>query len=183
MDFVFRLESRIIRGTRAIAIVGFVGLLVVALLTMLDVSLRWVASAPIKGLNDISGLAIAIVIASCLPLVVAQRQNISIRFLGDALGPGAARWLDAFGSGALLAFVALIGWQLAMHTVGMAESGRTTWHLRIPVTPYWSAATLLVVLCIPAQAIAFIADVLRAITGAPPRAEEVAEDADGVRAA
>jgi hypothetical protein len=123
MDFVFRLENRIIRATRAIAIVGFVGLLVVALLTMLDVALRWVANAPIKGLNDISGLAIAIVIASCLPLVVAQRQNISIRFLGDALGPSAARWLDAFGSGALLAFVALIGWQLAMHTAGMAESG------------------------------------------------------------
>src|SRR5688572_19256384 len=183
MDFVFRLESRIIRGTRAIAIVGFVGLLVVALLTMLDVSLRWVANAPIKGLNDISGLAIAIVIASCLPLVIAQRQNISIRFLGAALGPGAARWLDAFGSGALLAFVALIGWQLAMHTAGMAESGRTTWHLRIPVTPYWSAATLLVALCIPAQAIAFVADVLRAVTGAPPRVEEAAEDADGAHPA
>ena len=64
MDFVFRLESRIIRSTRAIAIVGFVGLLVVALLTMLDVSLRWGANAPLKGLNDISGLAVAIVIVA-----------------------------------------------------------------------------------------------------------------------
>lgn len=179
MDFVFRLESRIIRGTRAIAIVGFVGLLVVALLTMLDVGLRWIASAPIKGLNDINGLAVAIVIASCLPLVVAQRQNISIRFLGDAAGPGAARWLDAFGSGALLAFVALIGWQLAMHTAGMAESGRTTWHLRIPVTPYWSIATGVVLLCVPAQAIAFVADVVRAATGAPRAAELDAENAHG----
>ena len=183
MRFVFELERRIIRATRALAIVGFVVLLVASLTTMLDVALRWVANAPIKGLSDFEALAVAIVIASCLPLVVAQRQNISIRFLGDALGPAASRWLDAFGALALLAFVTLIAWQLALYTAGMAESGRTTWHLRISVTPYWSAATLLVALCVPAQAIAFVADAVRAITGAPPRAEEVAEDADGASAA
>jgi hypothetical protein len=96
MSFVFELERRIIRATRALAIVGFVVLLVASLTTMLDVALRWVANAPIKGLSDFEALAVAIVIASCLPLVVAQRQNISIRFLGDALGPAASRWLDAF---------------------------------------------------------------------------------------
>ena len=179
MSLVFRLESRIVRWTRAIAVVGFVGLLVVSLLTMLDVLLRWIANAPIKGLNDINGLAIAIVIASCLPLVVAQRQNISIRFLGEVAGAGASRWLDAFGSGALLAFVALIGWQLVVYTSGLAESGRTTWHLRIPVTPYWSFATGVVLLCIPAQAIAFVADVVRAVTGAPGAREGDPEIADG----
>ena len=183
MSLVFELESRIIRATRALAVLGFVVLLLVSLTTMADVGLRWIASSPIKGLTDIQGLAVAIVIGSCLPLVVAQRQNISIRFLGDALGPAASRWLDAFGSAALLAFVALVAWQLALYTAGMAESGRTTWHLRIPVTPYWTAASLLVALCIPAQAIALVADIGRAITGAPPRAEEAAEDADGANPA
>lgn len=164
---VFRLEERIGRWTRAIAVAGFVGLLAVAVATMADVLLRWVANTPIKGLNDINGLAVAIVIASCFPLVVAERQNISIRFLGDALGPRAGRWLEALGSAALLVFVALVGWQLVLHTAGLAESGRTTWHLRIPVTPYWSVATAVVLLCIPAQTIAFAADVLRAATGSP----------------
>ena len=179
MGVVFRLESAIIRGTRALAIVGFAALLLISLAKMLDVALRWLANSPIKGLSDIEGLAVAIVIASCLPLVVAQRQNISIRFLGEALGPRAARWLDAFGSLALLVFVTFVAWQLARHTAGMAEAGRTTWHLRIPVTPYWSVATLLVALCVPAQAIAFVADVVRAITGAPQRAEEAAQGPDG----
>ncbi len=183
MSAVFWLESRIIRATRALAIVGFVVLLLASLTTMVDVALRWLANAPIKGLSDIEGLAVVIVIASCLPLVVAQRQNISIRFLGEALGPAASRWLDAFGSLVLLAFVALIAWQLALYTAGMAESGRTTWLLRISVTPYWSAATALVALCVPAQAIAFVADVVRAISGAPPRVDEDAEDADGARPA
>jgi TRAP-type C4-dicarboxylate transport system permease small subunit len=163
VGFILRLESRITRWTRAIAVVGFVALLVVSLTTMLDVLLRWIANAPIKGLHDINGLAIAIVIAACFPLVVAERRNISIRFLGDALGVRAGRWLEALGSGMLLAFVAAIGWQLALYTAGLAEAGRTTWHLRIPVTPYWTLATALVVLCIPAQAIAFVADVARAL--------------------
>jgi len=165
VGFIFRLESRIIRWTRAIAVLGFVALLAVALLTMLDVGLRWLANAPIKGLHDINGLAIAIVIAACFPLVVAERRNISIRFLGEGLGPGASRWLEALGSGALLAFVAAIGWQLALYTAGLAESGRTTWHLRIPVTPTWAVAAGVMLLCIPAQAIAFIADLARAIRG------------------
>jgi len=162
---VFRLEERIGRWTRAIAVAGFVGLIGMSLATTVDVLLRWLANAPIKGLNDINGLVVAIVIASCLPLVIAERQNISIRFLGDALGAAPSRWLEALGSAALLAFVALVGWQLVLYTVGMAESGRTTWHLRIPVTPYWSVATAIVLLCIPAQAIAFAADVARAIEG------------------
>ena len=163
MELVFRLESRIIRWTRAIAALGCAGLLVVALGTLLDVLLRWVANAPIRGLHDVNGLAIAIVIASCFPLVVAERRNIAIRFLGDTIGARATRWLEALGSGALLAFVAAIGWQLAVYTLGMAESGRTTWNMRIPVTPYWSIATALVLPCIPAQAIAFAADVARAL--------------------
>lgn len=165
MGFIFRLESRIIRWTRALAVVGFVALLVVSLTTMLDVLLRWIANAPIKGLHDINGLAIAIVIAACFPLVVAERRNISIRFLGEALGARANRWLEALGSGMLLAFVAAIGWQLALYTAGLAEAGRTTWHLRIPVTPYWTVAAGVVLLCIPAQAIAFVADVARALRG------------------
>jgi TRAP-type C4-dicarboxylate transport system permease small subunit len=165
VPLVFRLEERIGRWTRAIAVAGFVGLIGMSLATTVDVLLRWLANAPIKGLNDINGLVVAIVIASCLPLVIAERQNISIRFLGDALGAAPSRWLEALGSAALFAFVALVGWQLVLYTMGMAESGRTTWHLRIPVTPYWSVATAIVLLCIPAQAIAFAADVARAIEG------------------
>jgi TRAP-type C4-dicarboxylate transport system permease small subunit len=162
---IARLEGRIRGWSRAIAILGLGGLLIVSVTTMLDVLLRWIANAPIRGLNDINGLAVAVVIATCLPLVVAQRQNIAIRFLGAAVGARGGRWLDAFGSAALLGFVAAVGWQLALHTADLAESGRTTWDLRLPVTPAWVVATAVVLLCIPIQAIAFVADLARAVSG------------------
>jgi len=165
------LESRAVRWTRLVALVGALGLLFQSLATLLDVSLRWGFNAPIKGLNDIVGLAVAIVLAACFPIVVAQRQNITIRFLSHAVGPRIARWLDAAGSLAMLAFVSVIGWQLAVYTGELAVSGRTTWLLRIPVTPYWAVATAVALLCIPVQAIAFAADVARAICGGPPARE------------
>lgn len=165
-----RLEVRLARGSRAVALLGVVALLVVAVGTLLDVALRWGLNAPIKGLNDINGLAVPIVIAACFPLVIAMRHNISIRFLGDAMGPAASRWLDAFGSLVLLAFVALVGWQLALHTAEMARSGRTTWQLLVPVTPWWTIASAVVLLCVPIQAVATAIDLLRAATRvSPPR--------------
>jgi TRAP-type C4-dicarboxylate transport system permease small subunit len=171
MRALVALEARIVRWTRAIALFGLAALLVVSGATMLDVALRWLLNRPIKGLIDITELAVAIVLAACLPVVVAQRQNITIRFLGRGLGPRATRWLDAFGSAVLFVFVTLIAWQLAVYTVELAQSNRTTWLLRIPVTPYWAVATAICALCVPVQAVATVADVARAIVGAPPARE------------
>jgi TRAP-type C4-dicarboxylate transport system permease small subunit len=177
-----RLERRIARWSRGVAFVGAAALLVVAVGTLLDVGLRWGFNSPIRGLNDINGLAVPIVIAACFPLVIAMRQNISIRFLGDALGPAAARWLEVFGSLALLAFVVLVGWQLALHTAEMARSGRTTWQLLIPVTPWWTIATAVVLLCVPIQAVATAVDIARAAAGVAPRRQDLPdEDEDDAR--
>ena len=111
-----------------------------SLLTTVDVLLRWLANLPIKGLSDVVSLAVAIVIATSFPIVIAQRQNITIRFLGDVIGPRTALWFDAFGSAALLVFITLVGWQIAVYAGELIESGRTTWQLRLPSGPFWSVA-------------------------------------------
>ncbi len=158
-------ERLVTRWARGVALLGLTGLLVVSVSTMLDVLLRWIANAPIMGLNDFNGLAVVIVLAACFPVVVAQRENITIRFLGNALGPRAYGWLEAFGSAVLLAFVSMVSWQLVVFTGELFELGRTTWHLLIPVAPYWAVASALVLLCVLVQAIALIADIVRAVTG------------------
>ncbi len=168
MNAILALEARVARWTRLIALVGALGLLIQSLATLADVGLRWIANAPITGLNDVVGLVVVIVLAACLPLVIAQRQNIAIRFLSHAVGPRAASWLDAAGALAMLAFVTAIGCEMVGYVAELARSGRTTWLLRIPVTPYWAIATAIVLVCIPVQLLAFVADVGRALTGAAP---------------
>ena len=159
------IEARVAGWSNVIAMLGVVALLVVAGSTLLDVLLRWVANSPIKGLNDINALAVPVVIAACFPLVVARRHNISIRLLGEAISPSVCRWLDVFGAALLLIFVALVGWQLVVYTLDLARSNRTTWQLLVPVTPTWTVATAIVLLCIPIQLAAFATDLARALSG------------------
>ena len=163
------IETRIAAWSRSIALLGVLALLVVSGSTLLDVLLRWVANSPITGLNDINALAVPVVIAACFPLVVAMRHNISIRLLGQAIGPATTRWLDVFGAALLLLFVILVGWQLVLYTLELFRSNRTTWQLLVPVTPTWAAATAIVLLCVPIQLAAFATDLARAVSGASPR--------------
>ena len=167
IDALDRLEGVIAGWSRNVAVLGVLALLVIAVVTLADVLLRWVANAPIRGLNDILMISAPVVIAACFPLVIARRENIAIRMLGHAVGPRVGLWLDAFGSLALLVFVTLVGWQLIVYTVELGRANRTTWQLLIPVAPFWTIATSLVLLCIPAQGAALASDVARAIAGSP----------------
>ncbi len=168
MSFILNIERVVASWTRYIALAGLVGLLIVSMSTTLDVLLRWLANAPIKGLSDINSLAVAIVLATCFPIVLAQRQNLTIRFLGESLGTRAAGWLDAFGSVAVLGFIALLSWEVIVYAGELQASGRTTWQLRIPVAPYWWVAAAVISSCVPVQLVVLTADVVRAVKGLPP---------------
>jgi TRAP-type C4-dicarboxylate transport system permease small subunit len=167
LDTLDRVEATIAGWSRNVAVVGVLALLVISAVTLADVLLRWIANAPIRGLNDVLMITAPVVIAACFPLVIARRENIVIRMLGQAISPRTSLWLDAFGSLALLGFVTLVGWQLVVYTVELGRANRTTWQLLIPVAPFWTIATSLVLLCIPAQAAALASDVARAISGTP----------------
>jgi TRAP-type transport system small permease protein len=173
MASILRMEALVRRWARLLGSIGCMGLLLGAAAMTLDVLMRWIANAPIRGMNDLNQLIFLVGIAACMPLVVAERANISFRMLGEALGTRTSAWLDVVGSAALLLFVVLVGWQLVVYTIELAQSGRTTWQLRIPVTPCWVVATGLVLLCIPVQAAALLLDIVRAAAG------QVSSRADG----
>ncbi len=177
METLLKLERQVVPLTRVVALIGLMGLLVQASLTMADVLLRWLANTPIHGLEDINGIAIAIVIASCFPIVIARRTNIAITFLGSAFGRTGKNRLEAMASIALLIFLILIGWQLIVFTGELAESGRTTWLLQLPVTPYWIIATGVYLLCIPVQIVIVLTDIGRAFSLA---SDKFKNDSEGV---
>lgn len=154
--------KRMLQVSQAMALVGFFGLLVLALMTTFDVLSRWLFNEPIHGVNDVSAIVMAMVIAACLPANLAARQNITVEFLGNLLGPRAKAALDGFGGIVTLAFVAVMAWRFVPYTIEATESGQTTWVLKIPVAPGWWIATALLLLSVPVQITVVVFDFARA---------------------
>lgn len=149
------------------ALVGFFGLLILALMTTLDVLSRWLFSAPIYGVNDVSAIVMAVVIAACLPANLAARQNITVEFLGNLLGWRAKAFLDGLGGLVTLLFVALVAWRFIPYTIEVTDSGQTTWVLKIPIAPGWWIATALLLMSVPVQLTVVIFDFSRAFGRRP----------------
>ena len=144
-----QIEKVFHRVTRFLALIGLAGLLALASATGIDVLLRWLFNRPIVGLNDTYSLCTALIISSSFPLCLSERGNITIRFIGNLLGPRAKDILDAFGN--LVAFIifSLMAWQLWLYTDQLVEDGETTWVLSWPVSPWWRVVTVLIIVCVP----------------------------------
>jgi len=143
-------------GTRWLALVGLVGLVAVALVTVTDVLLRWLFNMPVDGVGEVSRLVVAVSIASFFPLALAERHNIAIQFLGAALGPRARLWLDMIADVVTSFFFLVLGWQFVLYTLEISESGETTWILGWSVTPWWVVTTVFMLICIPVQLVMLV---------------------------
>ncbi len=137
--------------TRGTAFIGFIGLIAVAGITVVDVLLRWLFDAPIDGVDDISRLAFAVIIASCFPAVLFQGRNITIRFVGSWLGPTATRWLNAFGDLLTASFFMILAWQFVILAWDAAASGDRTMIIKTVTWPWWTITTAVVVACVVVQ--------------------------------
>ena len=150
------IESDIIRWTRMISFIGLVGLLLFSAITVGDVLLRWLLNFSMLGVADISELVIAVTIASCFPLVFAEKRSITVRFVGSQLGPRAYALLEAFGTFVSMVIFILLVWQFWIYTGELAANHETTWHLLLPKAPWYGTVTILLFLCVPVQAVLFI---------------------------
>jgi TRAP-type C4-dicarboxylate transport system permease small subunit len=146
-----RLESEVVRFSRIISLIGLFGLLLLSCITMGEVFLRSAFDYPILGVSDISQLLVVVVVASCFPLVSAEKRHIKIQVLGKLLGKRAYDWLEAFSALVSLVFFTLLTWQLWLYSSELAASSETTWIILLPTAPWWRAATCLMALCIPNQ--------------------------------
>lgn len=155
-NFWNNIELKLNRLSHVIALIGLFGLLVLSLITVGEVILRSLFDYPILGVNDASGLIITLAIASCFPLVSADRGHISVKVLGMKLGPQANALLEAFGSLVVTGFFILLVQQLWLYAQELSDAQQTTWMLLWPVGPWWKAATLLISLCIINQLVCFM---------------------------
>jgi len=140
------------RAIDTTAIIGFTGLVIIAFMTLIDVTMRYLGFPRIPGLHDIEEVAYAIVIASCFPAGLRKSNAVTVRVLGKLLGPRAHSWLDVIGAFFMLTFFTLLAWQFAVLAVDYSANGRTTSTLEWSVGPIWTLATLLMIACVGVQA-------------------------------
>jgi TRAP-type C4-dicarboxylate transport system permease small subunit len=162
---IHRLEGATIRATRVIALIGLAALLILAIITMADVAMRWLFNQPITGVEDLAKLVVAIAIAASIPAVLASRQNITIRFIGRALGRRAELIFEIFGSILVLVVMAGMAWQIQIYTDELRTTGETTWLLAIPVAPFWQVVSVLLFLCVPIQLVVLAGLLVTALRG------------------
>lgn len=156
------------RSTRWVALIGFMGLVAMALLTMADALLRWLNLARIPGFGDYGELVFPVVLASCFPAGLLQNHNITIRFLGRGLPARLSAWPELVGALATLVFFSLLVWQFTLLTMDLQANSRTTRTIELPVAPWWWITTVIMGLTVPVQVLVVVETFLTAWKGRPP---------------
>lgn len=156
MSVFHRLESAILSGSRLVALAGLAGLLTLAFATVVDVLMRWLFNMPITGVRDLSSLFVAIIIAASLPCCMAQRSNITIRFLGRVLGRHGHVTLEIFGNLVTLVTLGAMSWKFWLYAKDLALANETTWVLGWPVAPWWRGVAVILAFCVPVEVIVIL---------------------------
>lgn len=149
-----------------IAAIGLFALTALAIVTMLDIAGRELFGIPIDGFSDIADMIVVFAAASCFPISLIERHHVSVRFLGK-LNWRFRELLDLLGHTLILAVFVLMCWQVAVYALDVYQSGQTTWLIRLPVWPLWFATTLMIAVCVPAQAMIVVEQVRRAFSPVP----------------
>lgn len=169
------LERACLALSQRLALVGVAGMLVFALATVVDVTLRKLANTPIPGFYDIGQLVLAVVVAASFPAVIASRSNLVIDFLTGTFPPRLRRALAALGGALMLIFLALLAWRMAFYSAELAERNSITINLGVPTAPFWWAVTAFIAFCVLVQAVVALAQLREAFAPIPP------EPAGGLR--
>jgi TRAP-type C4-dicarboxylate transport system permease small subunit len=138
---------------RGLAVFGLGLLLCFAVATIADGLLRYFLASPIDAVADLGGFIAAVSVASCVPLVMLERGNITIRFVATFIGPRAGRVADCCA--AILIEAVLIGmaWQFFRYAASAGADGSATWMLHIATAPFWWVVDAMIWVAVAMQAI------------------------------
>jgi TRAP-type C4-dicarboxylate transport system permease small subunit len=136
------LERIALLATRALSVVGLTALMSLAAMTIADGLMRWIANQPIEGVRDLSGLAIALAIACCFPVVMIEKGNVTIRLAGT-VSPSLGRVLEVLAAALVCGVIAALAWQIWLYAAKMAHARETTFVLQIPIAPFWFGVSVI----------------------------------------
>lgn len=129
------------RGLRALAtglaLAGGALLVGLALLTVVSITGRWLASRPVTGDVELVQLGVAAAIALFLPYCQLHRGHLIVDFFTARSRGPIQRRLDAIGSAVAGTLFLLLAWRAGAAVLDMRAAGETTMVLGVPLwLPY-----------------------------------------------
>jgi C4-dicarboxylate transporter, DctM subunit len=150
------LESRCVALSRRIGILAIGGMLTLAILTVVDIGLRYFANSPIRGLDEATALIMAVIVVATFPVGIMERNHITIDLLQDSLGERPARIGQLIGAVLMLVFLALLTWRLGLYAYRIGLRADATMIVSIPKAPFWWATAAIAALCLPMQLLVIV---------------------------
>ena len=161
-----RLAERLRRLSVGIAVVGFAGLVVVALLDLADVSLRLLELPRVPGLHDLKEVCYALIVASCFPLGLVEAKHVTVRLVRLVLPQAADRFLETAAAFVTLVFFVVIAAAFGAVALDLTAAGRTTFTLELPMAPWLWAMWVMFLLAVAVQLVVCL-QLLTGARGAP----------------
>jgi tripartite ATP-independent transporter DctM subunit len=138
--------ARCVTLTQRVASIGVLGMLLIAFSTIADVLSRWLFTAPITGLEEVAGMALAVAVSACLPAGAAQRVNITVDLLSGRVGKATQANLERFGALVLLVFYALLALRVGDYAAELGARNAVTVYVNVPIAPFlWVVAAFLAI--------------------------------------
>ena len=154
--------------TQTVAVIGFCGLVLVALLTFYDGAARYLSAPRLSGFSDYGELVYPIIIASCFPAVLLRQTNVTVRVLTHFVNFRTFAVFEFVAAILTLIFFTVLVWQFVEIAQKYSVANRTTRTVEMRLAPWWWMATMVMALCVPVQVYVCWAWLKSAVTNRMP---------------
>ncbi len=107
------------------------------LVTVVDVTLRYVFNSPIFGAEDYSSLSLSIVFATAIAYSGRTGGQVAVELFTNLMKPSVTRWTNLIVRLASLAMLGVLCWQLVLAGTNASIYGETSFALLIPFEPFF----------------------------------------------
>lgn len=116
---------------------GLAVLIIMVMLTTVHVIGRYAFNYPVKGLVEMSGLLLLIVISLAGAYTVITRGHVTVTLLLNRFPPRVRSVINYVTYSLCLIFTALAAWQTFRRSIWLSQVGQTTEILGIPIPPFY----------------------------------------------
>lgn len=127
--------------SRAFAVAGGAGFIVLVLMSLVSIIGRKLAAAPIPGDIEIMQMGGAVAAAAMLPFCEMERHHLRVDFFTTRLSLRARHRLDAVSHALLALVAAVVAWRTGAGALSLREAGESSMLLAWPV---WTVVAALV---------------------------------------